>query len=169
MTKIDKQLPKLGKNGKRFPAIVPFLDEIGIELVSMGNGKAEISLLLEERHLNSWHVAHGGVVLTMLDVAMSMAGRSLDPQARAGVTVEMKTTFMQPAGEAGCRIIATGWVMHRSTTLVFCEAEVRTVSGFAAKALGTFKYLTRLDVGRKLEQATSASLQNTVEPDVPEV
>ena len=169
MTKIDKQLPTVATSGKRFPVIVPFLDEIGIELVSMGNGEAEISLLLEERHLNSWHVAHGGVIMTMLDVAMSMAGRSLDPQARAGVTVEMKTSFMQPSGESGGRITATGRVLHQSKTLLFCEAEVRAVSGFAAKALGTFKYLKRLDAGRKMEQATSASLPNTVEPDVPEV
>jgi acyl-CoA thioesterase len=48
-------------------------------------------LQLHARHLNSWNVAHGGVIMTLLDVAMAVAGRSLDPSAGGGVTVEMKT------------------------------------------------------------------------------
>lgn len=156
------------KNIVSLPLTIPFLDEIGIELISWGNGEAEISLLLKERHLNSWKVAHGGVVLTMLDVVMSMAGRSLDPQARGGVTVEMKTSFMQPAGNVGNRIVAFGRVLHRSTTLVFCEGEIRNESGFVAKALGTFKYLRYPDAGKKLGQAGSSSPLNTVEPGAPE-
>jgi len=45
--------------------------------------------------------------MTLLDVAMAVAGRSLDPAAGGGVTVEMKTTFVQPAN-AGTRLIADG-------------------------------------------------------------
>jgi len=58
------------------------------------DGRAEIPLTLQPPHMNSWHVAHGGVVMTLLDVVMSMAGRSLDAEARGGVTIEMKTSFM---------------------------------------------------------------------------
>ena len=35
--------------------------------------------------------------MTLLDVAMAVAGRSLDPSAGGGVTLEMKTNFLQPA------------------------------------------------------------------------
>jgi acyl-coenzyme A thioesterase PaaI-like protein len=89
--------------------------------------------------------------MTLLDVVMSMAGRSLDPDARAGVTVEMKTSFLQPGGHAGTRIIAKGKALHRSTSMCFCEGELWNGDKLVAKATGTFKYLKRLDVAQKME------------------
>ncbi len=133
-----------------FPAEIPFLNDLGVEFVDMKDGRAQLALQLEPRHMNSWQVTHGGVVMTLLDVAMSLAGRSLDPQSRAGVTVEMKTSFLRPAGAPGTRIVATGRAFHRSTTMCFCEAELHDGDRLLAKAMGTFKYLKRLDVADKL-------------------
>ena len=126
------------------PVETPFLKALGIEFVAMGEGTAEIALELNDTHMNSWRVTHGGVTMTMLDVVMSMAGRSLQPEARGGVTVEMKTSFLQPAGAAGSRLIAKGKVFHRSTTMCFCEGELWEGERLVAKAMGTFKYLKRL-------------------------
>ncbi len=136
--------------GKPFPVEIPFLHELGVEFISMGDGRAEVALTLEARHMNSWRVTHGGLVMTLLDVVMSMAGRSLDPDARAGVTVEMKTSFFQPAGKAGERVIAKGLALHRSTTMVYCEGELWHGAKLVAKAMGTFKYLRRIDAATKL-------------------
>jgi uncharacterized protein (TIGR00369 family) len=130
---------------------IPFLKDLGVEFLAMADGRAEIALNLEARHMNSWQVTHGGVVMTLLDVAMSMAGRSLDPSARGGVTVEMKTSFLQPAGTPGSRIVAIGKAFHRSTTMCFCEGEIWNGDRLVAKAMGTFKYVKRLDVAKKLE------------------
>ncbi len=134
-----------------FPTDIPFLHELGVEFLGMGNGEAQVALDLEQRHMNSWAVTHGGITMTLLDVAMSLAGRSLDPDARGGVTIEMKTSFLQPGGHAGGRIIAKGKAFHRSTTMCFCEGEVWNGDKLVAKAMGTFKYLKRLDVARKME------------------
>ncbi|MGH8809568.1 MAG: PaaI family thioesterase [Noviherbaspirillum sp.] len=134
-----------------FPVEVPFLSDLGVEFLGMGNGEAQIALDLTKRHMNSWMVTHGGVTMTLLDVVMSLAGRSLDPDARGGVTVEMKTSFMQPGGKPGGRIVAKGKAFHRSTTMCFCEGEVWNGDKLVAKAMGTFKYLKRLDVARKME------------------
>lgn len=134
-----------------FPVDIPFLNDLGVEFLSMGNGEAQIALNLEQRHMNSWMVTHGGITMTLLDVAMSLAGRSLDPDARAGVTIEMKTSFLQPAGHPGGRIVAKGKAFHRSTTICFCEGEVWNSDKLVAKAMGTFKYVKRLDVAKKLE------------------
>jgi acyl-CoA thioesterase len=133
-----------------FPSDIPFLSELGVEFLGMGNGEAHVALTLEKRHLNSWHVAHGGITMTLLDVVMSMAGRSLDPDARGGVTVEMKTSFMQPGGVEGSRIVAHGRAFHRSTTMVFCDGELWNGDKLVAKAMGTFKYLKRTEGARKL-------------------
>ena len=103
--------------GQPFPNEIPFLHDLGVEFLRMADGRAEIALTLQPRHMNSWHVTHGGVVMTLLDVVMSMAGRSLDPDARGGITIEMKTSFMEPGGKAGGRIIAKGHAFHRSRTI----------------------------------------------------
>jgi acyl-CoA thioesterase len=123
---------------------IPFLQDLGIEFISMEQGCAEVSLQLLPRHMNSWRVAHGGVTMSMLDIVMSMAGRSLDPNARAGVTIEMKTSFLQPAGKVGERLMAKGRAVHRSTTMCFCNGELWNGDRLVAQATGTFKYLKRL-------------------------
>jgi uncharacterized protein (TIGR00369 family) len=130
---------------------IPFLQELGVEFLHMADGEAQIALNLEPRHMNSWRVTHGGVTMTLLDVAMSLAGRSLNPDARAGVTVEMKTSFLQPGGTPDGRIVAKGKAFHRSTTMCFCEGEVWNGNKLVAKAMGTFKYLRRLDVAGRID------------------
>jgi len=136
-----------------FPVPIPFVQQLGFELHSVGDGEAELRLTISEQHLNSWRVAHGGVVMTLLDVAMAHAARSMNKQlADLGpgvVTVEMKTSFMRP-GEGELR--AVGKVLHRSTTMAFCEGSVFGADGrICAHATGTFKYLRALPAGRELK------------------
>lgn len=124
----------------------PFVDHLGVRLVGAENGESEVALALVDTQLNTWQVAHGGVTMTLADVALATAARSLADDGVGVVTVEMKVTFMQP-GRGELR--AFGRVLHRSTTMAYCEGEVRDSSGhFVAKALGTFKYMRRLAVGR---------------------
>jgi uncharacterized protein (TIGR00369 family) len=136
-----------------FPVHIPFVQQLGLELHSIGDGEAELRLAVAEQHLNSWRVAHGGVVMTLLDVAMAHAARSVNrhqPDLGPGVvTVEMKTSFMRP-GEGELR--AVGKLLHRSTTMAFCEGSVFAADGkLCAHATGTFKYLRALPAGRALK------------------
>jgi uncharacterized protein (TIGR00369 family) len=120
---------------------IPFIKDMGVEFVSAEYGRAVVALDLAPRHLNIWSVAHGGVLMTLLDVAMAVAGRSLDPAAGGGVTLEMTSTFLQPA-KAATRLIVSAHAYHRSSAVAFCEGEVRdTDQRLIAKAMGTFKYL----------------------------
>lgn len=135
---------------KAFPVDNPFLEELGVEFLHMANGEAQVALELAPRHMNSWHVSHGGLTMTLLDVAMSLAGRSLYPDAKAAVTVDMNTSFVQPGGRPGGRLVARGKAFHRSTTMCFCEGEVWNGDKLVAKSMGTFKYLKRLDADKKL-------------------
>lgn len=135
-----------------FPVPIPFLDDLGVEFLGMANGEAQLALTLEQRHMNGWHVAHGGLTMTLLDVAMALAGRSLNPDIQASVTVEMKTSFLQAAGKPGSRLVARGKAVHRSTTMCFCEGEVWNGDKLVAKAMGTFKFLKRADAARKLSR-----------------
>jgi uncharacterized protein (TIGR00369 family) len=126
-----------------FPVHIPFIEHLGFELLHMEAGEAELALVLRPELLNSWNVAHGGLLMTLLDVAMAHAARSFDgPQGPGVVTVEMKTSFMRP-GEG--RLHAKAKVLHRSTTLAFCEGSVSDDAGLlCAHATGCFKYLRAL-------------------------
>jgi acyl-CoA thioesterase len=126
-------------HAKSFRHKIPFIQELGVEFISAADGRSVVALDLADWHMNSWAVAHGGVILSLLDVAMAVAGWSLDPGAEGGITVEMKTSFLQPA-KAGSRLIASGHAIHSSRTLAFCEGEIRdTHDRLIAKAMGTFK------------------------------
>lgn len=130
----------------KFPLRIPFVEELGFELHHFENGHAELRVDLDEAHLNSWEVAHGGVLMTMLDVAMAHAARSVhahEPDYGPGVvTVEMKTSFMRPAEG---RLRANAKLLHRSATMAFCEASVLDDDNhLCAHATGTFKYLRKL-------------------------
>ena len=136
-----------------FPLHIPFVEALGFELHHFEDGRAELRVDLDQAHLNSWEVAHGGVLMTMLDVAMAHAARSIhakEPDFGPGVvTVEMKTSFMRPAEG---RLRAQARLLHRSTTMAFCEASVLDDDGhLCAHATGTFKYLRKLPTkGRRL-------------------
>jgi len=133
----------------QFPVHIPFVEELGLELWGISHGHAELRVDLAEAHLNSWEVAHGGVLMTMLDVAMAHAARSVNARGDdfgPGVaTVEMKTSFMRPAeGE----LRATGRLLHRTTTMAFTEGHVFNGAGdLCAHATATFKYLRALPTG----------------------
>jgi uncharacterized protein (TIGR00369 family) len=123
-----------------------FVEAMGIRTLRADHGVSELALTMDARHLNRWSVAHGGVTMTLLDAALAAAARYVEGNERSLVTVEMKVTFMQPAlGE----LRAHGRVLHRSSTMAYCDGEVIDSEGrLVAKALGTYKYLRRLPVGR---------------------
>jgi uncharacterized protein (TIGR00369 family) len=136
-----------------FPVHIPFVDELGFELTQFGDGQAEICVNVTERLTNSFHVIHGGVSMTLLDVVMAHAARSVNlhlPDRGPGVvTIEMKTTFMRP-GEG--RLRGVGRLMHRTSTLAFTEASIFNAdNALVAHATGTFKYVRKLPTdGRQL-------------------
>jgi uncharacterized protein (TIGR00369 family) len=133
----------------KFPLAIPFVEHLGFELHRYANGEAEVHLELDPEHHNSWQVAHGGVVMTLLDVAMAHAGRSVnmhEPGHGPGMaTIEMKTSFMHPAEG---RLVAKARLLHRSSTMAFCEGSVFDAQAqLCAHATGTFKYLRKLPAG----------------------
>lgn len=121
---------------------IPFFTWLGGEFVHAGEGRAELRLPLGPHHKNSWQVSHGGVIMTMLDVAMSMAARSAHPEAPGSATVEMKTTFVRPG--QGNVLVVRGYCYHRSSTMAFCEGELLDEEGLiVAKSTGTFKFIKK--------------------------
>lgn len=123
---------------------IPFIKDLGIELAEFEPGRSRVELNVQPRHGNGSGVLHGGVLMTLLDVAMAMATREGPLGSGGALTVEMKTTFMQ-AGPLEGQLIATGTCVHRSASMAFCESEIRDGDDrLIARASGTFKYRKRL-------------------------
>jgi uncharacterized protein (TIGR00369 family) len=154
-----------------FPLRIPFVEALGLELWAFDAGQAELRVDLRQAHLNSWEVAHGGVLMTMLDVAMAMAARSLhrgSPDGGPGVaTLEMLSSFMRPAEGS---LVTHASVLERTTTLAFTEGRVLDAQGrLCAHATGTFKFLRGLPTGGRqskvLQRNTPAGEPPTVGGD----
>ena len=126
-----------------FAVLVPFVEHLGFTLERFEGGESELHYTARPEHMNSYAVTHGGASMTLLDVAMATAARSVQ-QDMGVVTIEMKTSFMQPAKGA---LVAKGRLMHRTATMAFTEATVYDARGRACShATGTFKYVKRLPV-----------------------
>lgn len=123
---------------------VPFLKLLGVRCIQVGVGSGEIGLDLKPEHTNTWDVAHGGVLLTLMDVAMALAARSADPYDRSVVTIELKNNFMQ-AATGRLRVHAV--TIHHTATMAFCEAKLYDAANkVCCMANGTFRYLKKLPV-----------------------
>jgi len=138
---------------------IPFVELLGLEFLAWEAGRCEVALNLREELCNSWSVVHGGVTMTLLDVAMARAARSPNQPGHATspgvVTIEMKTSFMRPG--LG-RIVGKGRLLQRTASMAFCEASVFDESGqLIAHATGTFKYLKGLPAGGRKIQRPNAS------------
>lgn len=115
----------------------PFLSHLEPQAAWAEAGRSRLELILKPWQLNGFGVAHGGVVMTLLDAVMAMAAKSADPAAAWVVTIEMKTSFLRPAKG---HLIALGWCDHRTTTLSFCRAEIQDTSErLLAQGMGTFR------------------------------
>jgi uncharacterized protein (TIGR00369 family) len=131
--------------GTFFGLQLPFLELLGVRAEHWEHGRAVVSLELRKELSNSWGSAHGGVLTSLLDVAMGGAAMIPDSHASGVVTVNLTVTFLRSG--AG-RLVAEGRMMKGGRSLVFCEGEVRDGAGeLVAKAVGTFKVKPRREPG----------------------
>ncbi len=132
-----------------FGVEIPFVTHLGFDLERFEGGESTIGYTPKPEHLNSFAVVHGGAVMTLMDVTLAAAARSVQPDMGV-VTIEMKTSFMRPSPGDGSRLTGKGRLIHRTVTLAFTEATLFDAQGNAcAHATGTFKYVKRLVTGPK--------------------
>ena len=132
----------LDRDHRFFGVHVPFLAWLDVRSVRLVPGEVELELDLRPELMNSLDAAHGGVICTLIDVAMAAAARSDSPESRV-VTVDMSVQFMRP-GTGTLKAIGRARKITRS--LAFCEAEISDANGdLVARGTGVFK---RLKPGR---------------------
>ena len=116
---------------------------VGITYGEWSVGCAEVRLDLKAHHLNRLGIAHGGIVLTLLDVVCGMSGiYSPDATTRLQcVTVSLTTNFI-----GACRtpvIHGKASVTRARKSLFYAAGELNADDGtLLATAMGVYKYLS---------------------------
>jgi uncharacterized protein (TIGR00369 family) len=108
---------------------------LGLDVEALDEGGAEVRLTADERHLNPGGTVHGGAIATLVDTAMG-AAVSAGADGERPVTVEMKVSYLEPAGPG--LLTATAKVRRRGSRLTIMEAEVEQDGDVVAFATATF-------------------------------
>jgi uncharacterized protein (TIGR00369 family) len=109
---------------------------IGMELVAASPGRVEVALDAAEHHLNLQGLLHGGIIATLADTATGLAVRSMVPQGRRHVTVQLDVHYLSP-GRPG-RVTAVGTTVRVGTSIGYAEADVTDDRGrLLARAMAT--------------------------------
>jgi uncharacterized protein (TIGR00369 family) len=117
---------------------IPFVAHLGLTTETLGEGTARLSMPLPAHFTNSLGTAHGGVIMSLLDVALCTAARTLHADSVGVVTIDMSTSFI--GGGSGERLIAEARVLKDTRNLTFVEAEAKNADGsLVAKAIGTVR------------------------------
>jgi uncharacterized protein (TIGR00369 family) len=117
---------------------IPFLSHLKILTEALGEGTAQLSMPIEPHLTNSLGTAHGGVIMSLLDVALCTAARTLHPESIGVITIDLSTSFI--GGATGKKLLAEARVMRDGRSMSFVEAEARNEDGsLVAKAIATVR------------------------------
>ena len=121
---------------------IPFVAHLKILTETLGQGTAQLSLPVEPHLTNSLGTVHGGVIMSLLDVALCTAARTLHPESLGVITINMSTSFID--GGKGARLLCDARVMKDGRSMSFVEAEAKNADGsLVAKAVATVRVLKK--------------------------
>ena len=117
---------------------IPYIQHLRITTDELGEGSARLSLPVEPHLTNSLGTVHGGVIMSLLDVALCTAARTLHPDSIGVITIDLSTSFI--GGASGKRLYADACVLRDARSMSFVEGEARNEDGsLVAKAIATVR------------------------------
>ena len=76
--------------------------------------------------------------MSLLDVALCTAARTLHPDSLGVITIDMSTSFI--GGGSGARLLAEARVLKNGRSMIFVDGEAKNEDGsLVAKAIGTVR------------------------------
>jgi uncharacterized protein (TIGR00369 family) len=119
---------------------IPFVTHLRILTETLGEGSARLSLPIEPHLTNSLGTVHGGVIMSLLDVALCTAARTLHPESSGVITINLSTSFI--GAGAGAKLYAEARVLKDARSMSFVEGEAQNADGsMVAKAIATVRVL----------------------------
>ena len=144
--------PLAGAAGRAIFAQVPFTRLLGARREFSEGGRARLVIDARAELGNVIGAMHGGVLATLLDVAMASAAVSLFDFTRTAVTLNMNTSFLEPGRGT---LTADGQVVQHDDSVAWCRAAITDAEGrLVAQAQGSFRYLP-------MPQATAHTTETT--------
>jgi len=115
----------------------PFWALLGMELVEVKKGWAQVRLPIEEKLTNAIGLVHGGVIFSSADSAVGMALVGMISRTENISTLEMKINYLKPV--RGGEIIAEARIIHRGSQTAIGDVEVRDAKrNLISKGLATY-------------------------------
>lgn len=105
----------------------PFFCLMGIDVVSAGNGKAELAMQVRPDMHNGVGWLQGGMLVALADEAMALAVYTQLSDGEGIATISESTSFLRGTREGS--ITAEGRVIRKGRRVAFCEAEVWADNG----------------------------------------
>jgi uncharacterized protein (TIGR00369 family) len=121
---------------------IPFVAHLKVLTETLGEGTATLSLPVEPHLTNSLGTVHGGVIMSLLDVALCTAARTLHPESLGVITINLSTSFI--GAGSGAKLLCDARVMKDGRSMSFVEAEAKNADGsLVAKAVATVRVLKK--------------------------
>lgn len=119
----------------------PYARLLGVEVLSESDEGVELAIEAREEHERDGGILHGGVMMSILDMAMAATvSRTLGPGERTA-SVSITTEFLRPAGRG--RLVARGRLVRRGATMAFPAGELLDANGkLVARATGVWAIRT---------------------------
>ncbi len=122
-----------------------FAKLLNVKAIDRGDGRATFELTVQQRHLRSLGIMHGGVAASLLDTCMGVAAGTLSPPGHYVVTVQLNVNFIRPAWQ-GETLRASGEVKHSGRQTAVAAGELRTSEGvLVGTGTATFLFVPHAD------------------------
>ena len=99
----------------------------------------EFSGQIQEIHLNTGGIAHGGYLATIADAGMGTAAHMIAKGKRC-VTINLDLKFIS-AGILGDKLTGKVKIQKKTNSLIFIDCQINNSKGVVTTASGTWKIL----------------------------
>jgi uncharacterized protein (TIGR00369 family) len=115
----------------------PFHSGFGVTVEDAHRGEVRLGWQARPEHRNLQGLVHGGVLATLVDIAMGLAVRSVVGPARRHVTIDLTVHYLRPVAPGG--IEAIGTTLRVGSQIAFAEGSVVDATGRTlVRASGTY-------------------------------
>jgi len=129
--------PAIVEDLRRRIAASPFHAGFGISIEHAAAGEVRLRWEARPDHRNLQGLVHGGILATLVDIAMGLAVRTTVGPTRRHVTIDLHVQYLRPARPG--RLEALGSVVRVGTHVAFAEGSVMDAAGrLLIRASGTY-------------------------------
>ena len=112
----------------------------GLSFTKIDNNNYEFSGKIQDVHLNTGGIAHGGYLATIADAGMGTAAHMIASGKRC-VTINLEIKFLS-AGKLGDNLTGKVQILKKTKTLIFINCIISNSKEIVSSASGTWKILS---------------------------